>query len=513
MSNEKLINILYISVSILIGIGLCVFPLISDDIASLYPFKDYIAGTSGDWLAGVKEWYEYGGGRLTNFISINSALMPGWIVGIVSSFCIFLILNIGAIIGDFKNSLALNTIYIFLFVSIFPWVDQLYLRAFQINYIWSTALSLCVVYRFLHYNKSFSCLTLLLCIVLGFWHEGFSACVLSTLVMLTIFIQEYRNKYNFAYLASIIPGLLILGIVHIKSGAANYFNTRYSILYVFLIPIIAFVLLWVITFISTLSKTSQNRAKRLTLREKLTSPAFITLLCLSVFSGFLMIYIPTGPRTGSLGIIAAAIGSCSILRYTITTLDNNKSLASRLIYFPLGTLITIHLALVSYQCIKARVMNDYVLKEYSKNPTSTIYAPMTLSIKISPIYLRKPYYDWFAHYPTTKTFTNFYGTDDKPFMVAPSQLKDIDYNAAKKLGGTDTFYLYDDLLIGPQISETPCKVFLKILHSNKEFECLFYVVPLTDKPGLAWYYPNNSYINQKDICSKAQAVEILDFQW
>lgn len=257
--------------------------------------------------------------------------MPEWVVGIISSICIFLILNIGAIIGNFKNSLALNSIYIFLFASIFPWVDQLYLRAFQINYIWSTALRLCVIYRFLYCKDSFSGITLSFCIVLGFWHEGFSACVLGTLVMLTIFIREYRKKYNFAYLVGIIPELLTLGIIHIKNGAANYFYNCYSILYIFIIPIIVFVLLWIITFLSTLPKTSRKKAMRAVLHEKITSPVYIALLCFCIFSGFLLIYIPTGPQTGSLGIIAAVIGSCSILGYTIPSLYNNKSLASKLV--------------------------------------------------------------------------------------------------------------------------------------------------------------------------------------
>lgn len=471
--------IISILISLGIGIGLFFFPAISDDIGYMLPFKDYINGLSNDlWtptFRSIVSRYQGDNARFANVFMILFSPWPRWIPQFISILAVFVIIYTGAKIGEFEKRLEIYTLYISSFLIFYPWIDQLYLVDFQLNYIWSTGLALIIVYRWLKFFNSFSWFTFLLCLFVGFWHEAFAGGLSVASVVLIILFKKFRISYQISYTLAFLPGIFYLMYPRFGGPIWFYFSTRVSILLFMGLPLLTFCIIWIIGSL-ILSK-----------QKRMLNPLFITLLALG-FSGVgFMIVFPLGPRTGALGIIACLIGICAALNCLFPRVKRSVSVSLTIVF---SVFIITHVFAVDYQCYKAFYYTRETIELYKENPQKTHFVDMAMRSHAPIICFQKPYYDWFGHYKTVSMFNSLYGYDDEPFMVAPKELENVDISLCKPIQGTSGINNYKGYFIGPKIYDWPSVVTLRA--DNKAVE--FYVVPIDT--ATSWYYPNHSSFSQ-----------------
>lgn len=488
LRNKRLISIFTAFIAIGIGIGMIYFPHISDDLKFLYPFADYLKGTASyldSFQKGLNFWLNNDNVRISNLLAINLLWLPQIFSGAISTFAIWYILRESIKISGISENSFLVLFFITLFLIFYPWVDQLYLVDFQINYIWSTAISIYILKALISKPTDHYFFLVFWCFILGWMHEGFAMPIASLIIVLIVLYPHYRNAKYYVSLIALLPGLLTIGISQLCHFRAYYFITRQNILFLFSIPTFIFLFLTVLYLYK-----QHNNPNSISLQKNVN---LITLLFLSITGTILMLVIPTGPRTGALGIITAIMGICYILnKYTFNSKGYIRTI-KKVISLILLTFIVSHIILVDYECIKAEKTTNYIISEYQQNPDKTIFADFTLRSTSNPLCLQKPYYDWFAHSKNVKIFVNFYGNKNKRALRAiPAELQNIDFTEATKIKGDLGIYMFKKLLIGPAFLPDPYVSSLEIIYDGDSKRVPFYVVPLGKNSKWAWYYPNQT---------------------
>ena len=502
MSRNTISNntIFIIMVAISIGVGIILFPPISDDINFMMPYRCYLNDAEGSLSQsiadGITFWWNHDNGRLANFISIVSFWMPRWILGLISTAVIGLVIAWGAKIGRFYNNSFLLAVFIVFFLFLFPWVDQLYLINFQINYIWPLAISLWLLMSWLRNRVRFSFAEIIVCLILGFWHEGLACGMFLTLIALIIFYKRYHTSRFCFDAVAFVPGLIVLTHERIFAWHGNYFTSRMNILYLFALPLMLFLLLMIAVYIK------RFRAHGIKTDRMGISPTMFALFVTALTGILFMLYVPTGPRTGTLGIYACFIGICAILNNTVFRKNSGSGAVRRWCTVVLCGLIALHLILVDIECYKAGNYTKSVLSEYRLHPEKVHYIEMTMREDSPLLCAQKPYYDWFAHLPTIGVFNKFYGIPDYPIKVAPAELENIDTEKLRVVPGTAGIMTYGKYIVGPAVDDTPTVRLLEIIGEGKKYDEEYYVMPLDNTDGLAWYYPNHSSIFRKKPSDK-----------
>lgn len=477
-------------IAIATGIGFYLFPSISDDLGYIIHLDDWVKGKS-DWWRCVYDsavWrYWNNNGRIANVVMIILAKAPKIIPILVSTLSVWAILWYGCKIGRFANRTMLTALWITGFTCLYPWIDQMYLIDFQINYLWTTALSLFILKRWLT-DAGNSTVTIICCFIIGFWHEAFAGGLLFTIICLMILYPSFRSKRNLLCVISFLPGIAYLYYPRIGETPMAFFSTRSIMVYAFMLPLIIMAILWLITL-------SKERIRKICFR-----PDIVALSLLAVSGCMLMAIIKVGPRAGSLGIVASLIGSCALLSHM--PLTKRHRIAGIILSVLLYVFTSIHLLAVDIQCYKAGQYTDYVLNEYSAAPDKTIFTDMTLREQAPLICLQKPYYGWFSHFSTTSVFRGFYGIDHKPLRVVPKALETYSSDKSRKIEGSADLEDFGGWLLGPapDTDGNPCIMVLDIatsagLRTAREY----YVLPMSESgelKGKAWYYPEHTLISQ-----------------
>ena len=448
--------------AIAIAIGLALFPAISDDLWFTLDFRDGINSAS-DFLSRALNSIiircKGDNARLANMIMVLCIPLPRIIPIAISAAATFLILLTGASLANCLSRPVVFPLWITLFLILFPWIDQLYILDFQMNYIWGTALSLTLLHLMLSPAPKLK-LLIPTAILTGFWHEGFSGPILFLSILLFII---YRSRKYILTALLLLPGLITLCIPKFSNFAYATFSTRISVITVFLIPLLLFIILLTINLLRSKTRTRLN-------------PALTTsLLFLSLSSCTFMYLYPLGPRTGTLGITTSLIGICYLIPPLPKKLKNLRIPTAILLY----ALIIIHLTLVDLQCARAGETTRKVIRTYQSQPLSTQYADLTLRPEAPLLCFQKPYYDWFAHLTTTTAFTLSYGSPDTPLRVVPAPFLTFTPEKSQPIPGTARLRRFRNLLVGPAPSTRPAVIMLETTDSRgRTTHEEYYTVPL-----------------------------------
>lgn len=490
-------------ISLMVAIGFAMFPPISDDVHFLMPYRDYMLERSGSlsdaYYEVVNNFIYHSNGRLANLIYALFAPFR-WVLYAISALAVWGILVEGAKIGKFASRRLIFGVYAIGFLFCFPWVDQLYLIDFQTNYIWSTALALFIFRRFSEREHRRPTVLVTLCFVLGFWHEGTAACLLLAFLTIMVTDRRFRNWISGLCSFALLPGICFISSRQ-WGWTANYFDTRQAILYIYSMPAAVFAAMWFAAFF-----------KGRQAREFVLSPIVLGLAAIASSATIFMLLVPTGPRTGSLGIICSIIGVCALLSADVVfkRIKIGRT-TNTIILTALYALIFCHLSVVDYECYKAGKLNKIAVEEFQRNPCNTIYADMTLRTNAPFISAQKPYYDWFGHFLTVYSLSRFYSSNPEDiFMVVPTQLEQLDNALIEPIAGTAGLSRYKGLLIGPQVGDKPTVVNLHIIEFHRERTVQYYVVPITDNRRIAWYYPNRSNLFN-DLTDKVVSIDFAGF--
>ena len=397
-------------VAIITGAGIVVMPPFSDDLGYMMPFRDIILNGDGDWWNSVCESvdfrYHYDNPRIANVVMILIAAFPRVIPAIISIIALAYIFYAGIRFADIRHRPILTALFIASIIVFFPWVDQLYLIDFQLNYLWATALSLGCILSW--YNSKIKrAFSFLLGVFVASWHEGFGIPLAFTLAGLLILYPRFRVRSNLYNLTGLITGsLYLISSPGFLKNACAYFENRAAILYPFAVPAIIFVLTWLFMIFRP-----QHRKICLNSRAALSA-------ALSLSGTAMMLIYPTGPRSGALGITFGCLGAIylwSDLKWVKPIGQRASKIAISIIY----GLIFIHLIYVDLIAVRISHETRQALEAYRQCPDTPHFIGMTLREEAPLICMQKPYYGLLAHYSTVGAFNRFYGIDQKPIMIIP----------------------------------------------------------------------------------------------
>lgn len=450
-------------------------PLISDDLNYRLPYRDcFLDGKPlhFNMIAGhIRELYLCNSPRLANILMIGLQFLPRWICGMLSGVACYLTLVTGIrLLGLTARPYAAMFLSA-LFVFFMPWVDQIYVFDFQLNYLWSGAVLLLYLHLLL---QSESIWLYAVALILGFMNEscGFPAWV-ATIALITCY-RRYRQSRTFISLLLLTVGLAFLylapGMQSYRNSGWHPFAHRQSVVIVFCLPELAYIL-------SVLVVCLRRRKFRL-------RPVDCMFVAVAFAGMSVMLFSRMGPRVGWASVLVALCGLCGL---TYGRISKYRLFISLLFVAALA-----HLALVDTIAWKEKKVYDEVLARYKANPDEQIFADFTLR-EYAPLFaFQKPYYNIFAHYGNIRLFSEFWHSEDEKVKVLPIELKDFAPERADVL--SDGFLVFRGMIVGPCVSSRPVVVRAQVDgRTHKDFM----VMPFVDSRGVkrSWWHSNHSSLD------------------
>lgn len=464
-------------VCILLAIGIELFPPINDDLCYAMPFKDYLIGGKPFDFKMITDSivfrYFHDNARLCNVVCILISPLPR-LVGTVGSALAFMYLCFaGTKYAKIRNNSTMVALWVAYLVICFPWVDQMYLVDFQLNYLWSSAFAIFAATAFLQQRKYNTFFLGAFSLLFGAWHEGFSLPLLFVLSILALRYKSLRTTKTYVMIASMAIGLayLITAVQFTDEVVGPKFGQKIGVMLPFLLPVLAML---ITVFVN---------------RRKITARTII-LAVPAVVSAAMMIYFGRGPRIGALSVTFSGI--CMLLM-----LPSFKS--KRTITYGIYTLIMLHLTAVDVQSYKAQADYRNVLSQYAKNPNRTIYSDMVLRENAPWYCLQKPYYGYFAHDTVIYWIYVFHGDENHQLFVAPRTLENFSVDDAEKIAGNVDIYYYKGLLVMRDKLDFVGHGTFCIDYGFGPNNALFMVMPFVcarDNKQYLWLYPKNSTMVQ-----------------
>lgn len=490
------VSVLIVLVAVGVAVGMAWFPAIGDDLKFMSALATGPDGTSSSvkdaLVRGLDFWLANDNLRISNLLAIYLLWFPRAVTALLTGIAVWAIMKVGTRLAGTSGNVLLSIVLTALFLVAYPWADQLYLVDFQINYIWPTAISLWIVLKLTERGGGRPVLVAVACFVLGWMHEAFAVGIAGLICMLMLLSDRFRSPRHYVWLACLLPGLVTIAARQLAEFNGMYFATRRGILALYALPAAAFVLMAGVYFIRGI-----RSRKGCGVRPDRT--VLLSLLFLAVTETAVMLAIPTGPRTGALGVIASVIGVCCLLRAFPTPRFLRVRVNRICVSAVLTAMIFIHIVMVDIECFKAYGMTRHVVREYIDDPDRPIFVDMTLRPEASVWCLQKPYYDWFGHSRSVKLFRDFYGGPQaKPLRVLPSALRHIDFRNTRPLNGDlglRIYYCHPDrrpLLIGPAELPEPYVNNLEKVDGSGARRVRYYVVPIGGGSRWAWYYPEHT---------------------
>lgn len=472
-----------IAVSVLTGIGFCLFPWISDDLHFRMPYRLSVLSGERVPLIGqimhFKNVYLWNNGRIANFTMLMYQFWPGIVRGGLSAFMLWASLRTGLKFMG-AESWGRASVWVCGFVLLMPWVDQIYVQDFQLNYLWAGTLGLVLSYMVIRGGAGMMACALM-AVLTGVWQEAVGFPVMVGLGVLWLFYPAFRTRRT-----ALVVVLLGVGLVYLYTaqGARLYrltslgaFSLRLDILLVYaVVPAVAAVVTLV----------------RLVRRGRVDAEELFMSVS-AVVSAMLMLYAKAGPRVGWWGVMAglmALIMSCSgVWRSGRGVL---KIVCGCLVVFT-----CVHLVAVDVECFKIRRTYGKVLSECTARPGETVFADVPLRETAPLICLQKPYYNMFSHYCAVRLLSLFYFGEDHAVRVVPEELRDFRAGMGTAISDDGEFRAYKGYVVGPYAGENPqVRYGMRADFRRGPGFVNMYICPFKDAEGVrrAWYVSDDSSV-------------------
>ncbi len=465
-------------VAVLLGIGFALFPWVSDDLWYRLPFKECFLGDASvepDEIWRQIYWrHTHDNSRLANALMFAVQFLPAWVHASLSGLAAFGTMRLMQRLGGFGESAASTALFCGLFALAMPWVDQMYVLDFQLNYLWGGAWMSLFLLLLLRQRCSADVLfcTGLLC---GVWQECTALPAFVATVGVWLFYGRFRNERTAAGATGLLLGLMWLyfspGGTAYRSSGWTAFAFRMNIIAVFTLPALVYTAMLL-----------RHTARR---RMRPEAPHFI-LATVAWTSGLVMVLTAMGPRTGWASVLASITGIVMLLRgYRSTTFAAGTALYG---------LALANLTTVCHVCRQEAEVYRDVVAHFRTNGSQTLFMPLHLREDAPLLALQKPQYDFFAHLNNILLFSNFYGSTDEPVIAVPSALREFSAERADRF--CPDFYDYEGLLVGPTPGR-PDRLVVEVDYGSGPVVVCYFATPFVDADGIerGWYHCDASTIS------------------
>lgn len=182
----------------------------------------------GRWLAFHQYISGYDNGRIANaFSPLSTSVSPvreifPLVTGVLAAFCVVMVRRFACPSARQSRALMMLALTWALMIVSLPWRDTLFVRDYSLNYIWSAALTLALLW-FLRLtcrrrSPAIFAVALVLAAIAGGWHESFAVETLCGLALVAA-ARRFRLPGRFyaataVYLASTLYLMLTPGMIH-----------------------------------------------------------------------------------------------------------------------------------------------------------------------------------------------------------------------------------------------------------------------------------------------------------
>lgn len=360
-------------------------PCIADDLWYMSKIHDFKMG-SAPWPGFSPLWetiswhYSNDNARLSNILYVLLMSLPPVVISLISSLvCAWVLFALRKFCGRSIRGIMGAVVVAALFSIMLPWDDGVFIRNFQLNYVWGLGLSVACVQIFLSPERKSFFLSVVLGFACGAWHEGFSVpLIVGFIVMAGLRTKKYVSPWNIALVIS-----MLVGVVWLVTAPAFYERAT--------------------SFVGFFSMSSWTRALRLNWSVALF--IFLTIIrfvsCkkigdnLALFSiiatASLTIYFSNelGPRVCFVADYFSIAGICMILSPIVRRW---RRCLRRCLAIIIGSLLFAHLGMACYETLLFRqqvnhLYNIYFSASYS---TPSFFGPIPRESMVSGLALSKP---------------------------------------------------------------------------------------------------------------------------
>lgn len=421
---------------------------VNDDYYYLYPFYEY-KSNGGDLILGdVLNWLKDQINlnlRLSNQISILILLLPHFVCDILS-----VLMTVLLVFGMMRllkikrlNSLSMMLL-ISLVVYVLPWYDQMFCVNFRINYVWSSAIVILFLERFLSNNNSwtsrqkisFICLAL----IASVFHEGATTPLLIGIIVQYLVSKQIMSRVQKVSLLILLIGILVLlftpGFTTRIEDSLQWRSVKSYVMYMCSYNIISTIFILFVVW-----GMIKGYYRKMIVNK-------VPLYLISSFVGCGIFMISPVIRASWFPSLYSIIGLIIMLRdvFEIKLHYNRKFVY----FFGYGVLL-IHLIMCCYYSKIIYTEWSTIASNYEKRAQSNFFTPITLEKDIPLITLGKAY--GFRHQcwgNNIMSQTAAYYRVDRDILAVPEILRKIDKKKLRKVVGNNPFYWYGHYILMPK---------------------------------------------------------------
>lgn len=489
------INIILIGI---IGISFAVsfisLPLMLDD----YWYSEYFY----DWKEGIsksfpyeeifetwKHHWLYDNGRLANIFYVPFLLTPRWIGACVSSIFLLYSLYAGLKLVNIpikKNGII--AIYMLMVVFLMPWYDSIGCLCYQYNYIISTAIAILVLQVFFKYcvlKESRVGKLLIIGIIAGAWHEGFSIPVLLGIIAVVLFYKELRTINSYSLVLGLTIGILWLlfapGFIHRFDDISCKFPVNgHKIVFVLLLHP-AFIL----TICTILLLVVKNK-----LRVSI-NPIVVALFIAAMCSVGIHVFSLRSPRAGWWGEFTSVLMLSYVLNKFLPVSIKRYNAKNIIVYLFVWIIIGLHMLMVDYYSVTIGKQFNSAIAEYRKNGRKPVFCDFITEYESPVIAMLSPDFTLFCNklnFDMINGYWNEKGTENE-FRTIPYDLRSVDKTTGELVAGNARIMRLGNHLYMPLDSvingEFTADVDFGVSRRKVRF---FYYPYVSDRDGMRYAY-------------------------
>lgn len=250
MTNRHTLNsILYWTLFAIVCGSFCyimaLYPYAQDDLEFLYVTQQI----------GLKEtiikYFNEDNARIGNTLEICLLQVPKWIPVIIQCVALIIGVLIMANLAGVRRRWKRMTLFLSLFVFAPMWSHSMFCQAYAFNYIVTIPLFFATIYYYNHPEKIPLWAGILLSVITGAWHEGFTLVLLFGWAVMWLFDRTSLNKRNIWYVAGAALGLAWLVLLNpgVWTRQADFhFSLQNSLRLFFDWMYFLYVTIWLICF-------------------------------------------------------------------------------------------------------------------------------------------------------------------------------------------------------------------------------------------------------------------------
>lgn len=409
-----------------------VYPYALDDLLYRGWMRNFMRENSNDtiWQGIMFTWRtlaENANVRMSNQMFVLVSVLPKWVGCTLSGLALWYSMRKAGRLADPAGPDVMTAIWVcILFTFLLPWQDYLFLTDFQLNYIWSMAISIWIAGMFFDGKKHSPVPLFFAGLLCGLWHEGFAIPLGCGIGVLAMIRRDRRTLTSvIACCAGLLVGvlwLLFCPATQVRIGEAKHVHQigRFSYMNVIKSNPGAIILV-VMTCVALCRKSA---------RKLLREPLFIFLAVNILANLCIHLCVNNGPRVSFWGNLCAVIA--------IIYLGRRMWPASpRLLWRTFSwcafllTAVSLGVAAVATDRIRRDADAIYAAFERSTARKVTIFKDVLTLNNAPAIAFYKPGYLLFCHSAMMNPAEWYYG-EDRRFSVVPKCLEYIDENSGEK---------------------------------------------------------------------------------